>query len=71
MQKEMLKLTDALDAKEDGPAKEGIQNQPSVNKPSSATLDNALQRSPQHQVTPTPSVSSVVEARGVQEDTPT
>ena len=36
-------LTDALDASEDGPAKEGIQNHPSVSSPSSATLDNALQ----------------------------
>ena len=29
-------------AKEVGPAKEGIQKNPAVNKPSSATLDSAL-----------------------------
>lgn len=37
-----MTLTDALLASEEGPAREGIQNQPSVSKPSSATLDNAL-----------------------------
>ena len=36
-------LTDALEANVEGPAREGIQNQPSVRRPSSATLDSALQ----------------------------
>ena len=37
-------LTDALEAIEEGPAKDGIQNQPSVSRPSSATFDSALQQ---------------------------
>ncbi len=37
-------LTDARDARVEGPARDGIQNQPSFNKPSSATFDSALHR---------------------------
>ena len=37
-------LTLVLLARVDGPANEGIQNQPSVSSPSFATLDNALHR---------------------------
>ena len=38
----MQVLTLVLLARVDGPAREGIQNQPSVSSPSFATLDNAL-----------------------------
>jgi len=37
-------LTDARDPRVEGPARDGIQNQPSFNKPSSATFDSALHR---------------------------
>ena len=40
--KRMQILTLVLLARVEGPASEGIQNQPSVSNPSFATLDNAL-----------------------------
>ena len=38
-----VSLTVFWEAREVGPAREGIQKKPSVNRPSSATFDSALQ----------------------------